>query len=78
MPRFRSETASIEITYTTDGEVINRITGSRSDPKMTKEVLIAYLEQFCGVKIQPVDKGALTEDINDVIRKHLSYDREAN
>lgn len=77
MPRFKSETMQISITYTTDGEVINRITGSSGGLK-AKEVMIAYLEQFGGMKIQPVDKSALRRDIEAVVDKHLSYDREAN
>lgn len=78
MPRFREQTMTISISYTTDGEIINRITSSSSDGTNATEVLTAYLEQFGGLKIQPVNKAELRRDIEAVVDKHLSYDREAN
>lgn len=73
MGRFREEQSEIRITYTTDGEVVNRITGSQGN--MDKQVLIAYLEQFCGVKVQNINKQSLLYDLTNVIEKHLAYDR---
>lgn len=80
MGKWRTETLEMSITFTTNGEVVNRITGSRSgyegggDMKClpgSSEVLIAYLEQFCGKRIEPLDKQGLIRAIENTVNNYL-------
>jgi len=81
----RTQTMEFSVTYTTDGEIVNRVTGShhglKDNSNMLKspseeKVMIAYLEQFAGLKIQKVDKQSMKRELENVIDKYLDYDRE--
>ncbi len=78
MSQFREKEFSITISYTTDGETVNRITGSRQDGTMlSKEILIEYLRQFCNVNLVPLNMNynALQRDIIEVVENHLKNAR---
>lgn len=75
----------MSVTYTTDGEIVNRVTGSHSclsdnsntlkAPRLEK-IMIAYLEQFAGVKVQKINKQSMKRELENVIDKYLDYDRD--
>lgn len=71
MSGYRTEEFTITITYTTNGERVNRITGSRSGGGLlSTEVLVKYLKQFCGLDLVPMKINSY--DLSRVISKSVT------
>lgn len=78
MSGFKTEEIKLSITYTTNGKVVNKIKSASNGCGSVglKQVLVAYLEQFCDMKVQKVDKNEFRRELDLVVNKYLSYDRE--
>lgn len=78
MGRFREQEFTIKISYTTDGETVNRITGANmGGTPLSNEILIEYLRQFGGVNLVPLKLNtlSLSRDITDLVSRYLKNAR---